>query len=250
MRKFLGCVFLTICCHYAQSSRRLLGTEYSNEPRYSAQRPQWRTKENFRNFYKPELRTSRNIEPGHNPFRNNINTKSLNRKIIFDWIFFQFHFKRLYLPCASVSPWFWDEKESRVKDHLAQLPQGKLSEKATLTLEQFVAELKKRIQDKERLKNNQSLPKKKLRLPKQKNDNEKQKINPKQEQQRNTSKEPKSSSLNKSKKEKTREKSVEKKDLKRNNKSGVTVVKKKKEPTSTVPRPKKHPKFIPKEGFQ
>ena len=103
MRKFLGCVFLTICCHYAQSSRRLLGTEYSNEPRYSAQRPQWRTKENFLNFYKPELRTSRNIEPGHNPSRNNINTKSLNMKLIFHLIFFQFHFKRLYLPCA-VSP--------------------------------------------------------------------------------------------------------------------------------------------------
>ena len=88
MRKFLGCVFLTICCHYAQSSRRLLGTEYSNEPRYSAQRPQWRTKENFLNFYKPELRTSRNIEPGHNPSRNNINTKSLNMKLIFHLIFF------------------------------------------------------------------------------------------------------------------------------------------------------------------
>ena len=77
MRKFLGCVFLTICCHYAQSSRILPSTEYSNEPRhgeYSAQRPQWRTKENFWNFYKPELRTSRNIESGYNPFRNIINT--------------------------------------------------------------------------------------------------------------------------------------------------------------------------------
>ena len=176
-------------------------------------------------------------------------------KLIFHLIFFPIPFQEIVFTVCSVSPWrpdrrFWDEKESRVKDHLAQLPQGKLSEKATLTLEQFVAELKKRIQDKEKLKNNQSLPKKKLRLPKQKNDNEKQKINPKQEQVRNTSKVPKSSSVNKSKKEKTREKSVRKKDLKRNNKSGVTVVKKKKESTSTVPRPKKHPKFIPKEGFQ
>ena len=78
MRKFLGCVFLTICCHYAQSSRILLGTEYSNEPRhgeYSARPPQWRTKENFWKFYKPEQRrTSRNIQSGHNPTRNNINT--------------------------------------------------------------------------------------------------------------------------------------------------------------------------------
>ena len=78
MRKFLGCVFLAICCHYAQSSRILLGTEYSNEPRhgeYSAGPPQWRTKENFWKFYKPEQRrTSRNIEAGQNPPRKNINT--------------------------------------------------------------------------------------------------------------------------------------------------------------------------------
>ena len=113
-----------------------------------------------------------------------------------------------------------------------------------------MAELKKRIQDKEKQKNNQSLPKKKLRLPKQKNDNEKQKISPKQEQQKNTSKLPKSSGSNKSKGEKSSQKSAEKKDLKRNNKSGVADVKKRKQSTSSVPRPKKNPKFTPKEGFQ
>ena len=79
MRKFLGCVFLTICCHYAQSSRILPSTEYSNEPRhgeYSPRPPQWRTKENFWKFYKPEQRriASRTIQSGHNPTRNNINT--------------------------------------------------------------------------------------------------------------------------------------------------------------------------------
>ena len=94
---------------------------------------------------------------------------------------------------------FWDQEQGhKVKEHVDQLPHGKLSEKATLTLEQFVAELKKRIQDKEKQKNNQSLPKKKLRLPKQKNINEKHKTSPKQVQQKNTSKVPKTSSLKKS----------------------------------------------------
>ena len=98
MRKFLGCVFLTICCHYAQSSRILLGTEYSNEPRhgeYSAAGPppppHWRTKENFWKFYKPEQRrTSRNLLSGQNPPRNNINTHTAiaaYRKLFF----IQFH---------------------------------------------------------------------------------------------------------------------------------------------------------------
>ena len=61
---------------------------------------------------------------------------------------------------------FWDnhEKSQKVKVRYDKLPtvgssglsRGKLSEKATLTLEQFVAELKKRIQAREKQKNDKS----------------------------------------------------------------------------------------------
>ena len=49
---------------------------------------------------------------------------------------------------------FWNnqEKGQGVKVRYDKLPTGNLSEKATLTLEQFVAELKKRIKEKEKLK--------------------------------------------------------------------------------------------------
>ena len=60
---------------------------------------------------------------------------------------------------------FWDnhEKSQKVKVRYNKLPTvgssgtGKLSEKATLTLEQFVTELKKRIQAREKQKNGKSL---------------------------------------------------------------------------------------------
>lgn len=162
----------------------------------------------------------------------------------------------MYLSSVSISykqpeRRFWDQEQGQgVKEQVARLPHGKLSEKATLTLEQFVAELKKRIQDKETQKNNQSLPKKNLGLPKRKNINEKQKIRTKQVQQKNTSKVPKTSSLNKSK-VKNGPKKKEKKDLERNNKSVVKKQNTKSSSTKSVPKLPKHPKFnIPKESFQ
>ena len=150
---------------------------------------------------------------------------------------------------------FWDQDQGghKVKEHVDQLPHGKLSEKATLTLEQFVAELKKRIQDKEKQKNNQSLPRKNPRLPKPKNTDGRQKIIPKQVQQKSTSSAPKTSSLKKTQKKTI---SVKQKDLKNNNskqKAGIKDIKQSspKSTVSSVHKSNKKPKFnIPKEGFQ
>ena len=152
---------------------------------------------------------------------------------------------------------FWDQEQGhKVKEHVDQLPHGKLSEKATLTLEQFVAELKKRIQDKEKQKNNQSLPRKNHRLPKPKNTDERQKIIPKQVLQKSTSRSPKTSGLKKTQKKKSPKISVKKKDLKNNNskqKTGTKDIKQSspKSPASSIHQTNKKPKFnIPKEGFQ
>lgn len=146
---------------------------------------------------------------------------------------------------------FWDQEQGhKVKEQVDQLPHGKLSEKATLTLEQFVAELKKRIQDKEKQKNNQSLPRKNQRLPK--NTDEKQKIIPKQIQPKSTSSRPKTSSLKKTQKKNGTKISVKKNDLKTKQKTGIKNVQQisPKSAISSIPKTHKKPKFtLPKEGF-
>ena len=113
-----------------------------------------------------------------------------------------------------------------------------------------MAELKKRIQDKEKQKNNQSLPRKNHRLPKPKNTDERQKIIPKQVKQKSTS------SLKKTQKKNGPKISVKKKNLKNNNskqKTGIKDIKQRspKSPVSPIQKTHKKPKFnIPKEGFQ
>ena len=119
-----------------------------------------------------------------------------------------------------------------------------------------MAELKKRIQDKEKQKNNQSLPRKNPRLPKTKNTDGRQKIIPKQVQQKSTSSAPKTSSLKKTQKKNGPKISVKQKDLKNKNskqKTGIKDIKQSspKSPVSSVHKSNKKPKFnIPKEGFQ
>ena len=111
-----------------------------------------------------------------------------------------------------------------------------------------MAELKKRIQDKEKQKNNQSLPRKSPRLPKPKNTDGRQKIIPKQVLKKSTSSAPKTSSLKKTQKKNGPKISVKQKDLKNNNskqKTGIKDIKQSrpKSPISSVHKTNKKPKF-------